>query len=313
MGQEAPYWYIIANPVAGSGKVTRYWPQVEQLLQQHSIGYTIHWTQYRGHALELVDTAVLNGHRHIIAIGGDGTWHEVCNGVLRQTHVPTTDLTLALIPAGTGNDWARQYHIPTQFSAWIPQLRQPAIAMQDAGWVDYQDQDGQPQRRWFVNVAGMAYDGFVAERLDRHGKPRNPIGYLASVAKYLFDYDPAPARIQFDDHPPVEDLFYTINVGICKYSGGGMQLVPHAIPDDGLLALTIARSIPKWSVMLQTPRFYRGTLLKHPRISGFQVQRIRVTPLSDQPLLFETDGDPVGAAPAEFGIEPRCLRVVIAQ
>jgi diacylglycerol kinase (ATP) len=311
MGQETPFWYIIANPVAGGGRVLRRWPQVEQLLQQLGIAYTVQFTQYRGHALELVDTAVLNGHRHLLAMGGDGTWHEVCNGVLRQPHAASTDIMLGLIPSGTGNDWARQYHIPQRLTEWIPQLKQPAIAMQDAGWIDYTDEQGQTQRRWFVNVAGMAYDGYVTSRLEQHGKPRNPIGYLASVARYLFEYEPAPARVEFDDAAPVEDHFYTINIGVCKYSGGGMQLVPHAVPDDGLLALTLAKSIPKWSVMLQTPRFYRGTLLEHPRISGYQVQRLRVTPLSDQPLLFETDGDFVGAAPVEIGIQARCLRVVV--
>jgi diacylglycerol kinase family enzyme len=88
-----------------------------------------------------------------------------------------------------------------------------------------------------------------------------------------------------------------------------MQLTPHARPDDGLFALTYALKIPKWEVMLQTGRFYRGTILEHPKVRGFQTASIRVEPRGAAPVLLEADGEFLGQAPAVFSLLPRALRV----
>jgi diacylglycerol kinase family enzyme len=109
----------------------------------------------------------------------------------------------------------------------------------------------------------------------------------------------------------VEDEFYTINVGLCRYSGGGMQLVPHAIPDDGLLALTFARKLPKLEVLLQSGRFYKGTLLEHPRIEGYQTDHVRVEAADDEPCLVEADGEFLGQTPVEFSIIPAALKLAL--
>ena len=107
-----PYWHIIANPAAGNGAVGRRWPDIEALLQEMGFSYTVRFTEHRGHAVRLVDDAVLKGCRHILGLGGDGTNHEIANGILCQPHVPPADITYALLPIGTGNDWARTYNIP---------------------------------------------------------------------------------------------------------------------------------------------------------------------------------------------------------
>ena len=104
---EQPFWYIIANPMAGNGWVGKHWPVVEAILQELGYSYTVKFTEHRDHAIRLVEDAVLKGHRHILGVGGDGTNHEIANGILLQTRVPSADITYALLPVGTGNDWAR--------------------------------------------------------------------------------------------------------------------------------------------------------------------------------------------------------------
>ena len=88
-----------------------------------------------------------------------------------------------------------------------------------------------------------------------------------------------------------------------------MRLVPHAVPDDGLLAVTFARRLAKWEVLWQTPRFYNGTILDHPRIEGFQTQRLVVEHMGDTPTLVEADGEFLGETPAEFSVLEKVLRV----
>ena len=307
---EKPFWHIIANPVAGSGAVQRRWPLIEKTLQELGFDYSVQFTRERGHAIRLVEDAVLRGGRYFLALGGDGTNHEVVNGIFQQNFVDPRELTYALLPVGTGNDWAREYDIPHDPRARLRRLLKGHTRWQDVGKVRYQTAAGQ-QERYFVNVAGMAYDAFIARKMDeQHRKPARFV-YLLMVAKYLFDYRLTPARILFDDQV-VSDDFYTINIGICRYSGGGMQLVPQAIPDDGQLALTFARRLPKLEVLLQTRRFYDRSILQHPKITGLQVKALRVEhPEGASPTLLEADGEFLGETPAEFFILEKTLRVAL--
>ncbi|MCC7503803.1 MAG: diacylglycerol kinase family lipid kinase [Saprospiraceae bacterium] len=305
-----PFWHIIANPVAGGGAVRRRWPLIEKTLQELGFDYTVQFTRERGHAIRLVEDAVLNGGRYLMAIGGDGTNHEVVNGIFQQNFVDPRELTYALLPVGTGNDWAREYDIPHDPQRRLKRLLEGHTRWQDVGKVRYQGADG-PRERFFVNVAGMAYDAFIARKMDeQHRRPARFV-YLLMVAKFLFDYRLVPARILFDDQR-VEDHFYTINIGLCRYSGGGMQLVPHAVPDDGLLALTFARRLPKLEVLAQTHRFYNRTILQHPKIEGYQVKALRVEhEPGTAPTLLEADGEFLGETPAEFFVLEKALRVAL--
>jgi diacylglycerol kinase (ATP) len=303
-----PFWHIIANPMARGGAMAAAWPQIEGLLQSMGFAYNVQFTERRGHAARLVEDAILRGGRCLLGIGGDGTNHEIVNGILGQTFAPATEVAYALLPFGTGNDWARQYGIPHDPRARLERLLKPQTVLQDAGRAHF-FREGTADARYFVNVAGMAYDGFLGKKLTQR-PARHKAQYLLMVAQYLFEYKLSRARISFDNQQ-VEDFFYTINVGLCRYSGGGMQLVPHAVPDDGLFALTFARQLSKLEVLLQTPRFYNGSLLRHSKVEGHQAKSIRVESLDGAPIFLEADGEYLGEAPATFEILEKALRVVL--
>lgn len=301
------FWHIIINPTAGNGSARYVWPQIESHLQRLGFSYSVHFTERSGHAIQLAETAVLGGGRYVMSVGGDGTHHEVANGILRQTRVPSHEVALAPLPVGTGNDWVKQYGVEKDIATRLQRLLEPECVLQDAGRVQYLLPDGSVAERFFINVAGLAYDGYVAQRLEADGKTGSKLAYLLAVARYLMAYEPQEVSLSFDNET-VTDHFYTINLGICRFSGGGMQLVPHARPDDGLFALTFARRMPRWEVLLQTRRFYDGTLLSHPKVTGAQIHAARVDAApSACPL--EADGEFLGYAPAEFTLLPEALRV----
>lgn len=304
---EQPFWYIIANPASGGGAVRKRWPAIEQLLQELGFSYSVHFTQYPGHATRLAEDAILKGHRHLLGIGGDGTNHEIANGILGQRFVASAEITYALLPVGTGNDWARHYRLARAPRQRLQDILLGKTVLQDAGLVQYQ-RDGQPEQRYFVNVAGLAYDGYIGRQLLQH-RVTSRLQYLLLIMQYLFRYRLTKARIIFGQRQ-VEDYFYTINVGICRYSGGGMQFVPQAVPDDGLFALTFARRLQKWEVIAQTARFYNGTLLRHPKVEGYQARAIQVEAAEDAPTLLEADGEFLGETPVAFTLLEKALRVV---
>lgn len=301
-------WYIIVNPAASNGKAARHWRQAEPVLQAHLPNCHIVYTQQRGHAVELAMQAIEQGFRHIIGVGGDGTNHEVINGIFRQQLVDPAQIFYTLLPIGTGNDWIRTHHIPRKLEDWLPMLETGKTIVQDVGLVTFQ-KDGVEQQRYFVNVAGMAYDAFVVRYAEQHRRwIVHQFFYLLMILRCLFLYRLPKAKVTFDGQT-VEDHFYTINIGIGRYSGGGMRLVPHADPADGLLALTIARRVSKLGVLLNTYRFYNGTLHKHPKIDIFQVKTVEVT--SEEPVELEADGEWLGGVPVRFSILPKALQIVV--
>ena len=121
---------------------------------------------------------------------------------------------------------------------------------------------------------------------------------------------PRKSKITYDGNV-VEDDFYTINIGICRYSGGGMQFVPHAVHNDGLFALTMAQYMPKWQVFTATPYFYNGKLADHPKVSVAKAKSIKVEDLGGKPTLVEVDGEFLGGTPVEFSILEGALKIVV--
>ncbi|MCB9299582.1 MAG: diacylglycerol kinase family lipid kinase [Lewinellaceae bacterium] len=301
-------WYAIANPISGRGVIRREWASLQQRISRQLPVEEFVLTEYPGHAMELAQRAVEKGYRKLLAIGGDGTNHEVANGILRQQTVASTEVTHALLPIGTGNDWIRTHGIPRDIDKALAVIQAGNTRLQDVGLARYY-RDGQPQERYFINVAGMAYDGYIGKRA---GESRFAQGsklmYLFLVFKCLFEYELQPAIVYVDSRK-IEGRFYTINLGIGRYSGGGMQLVPHARPDDGQFAVTLGGTISKLGVLLNTYRFYNGSIGRHPKVETFQARQARIiAPTGALPTLLEADGEFLGETPVEFVLLEQALR-----
>ena len=308
--QNEKQWYIIVNPAAGNGVAQRVWPRIKAILTEKFPKAAIVYTEYRDHAIALVTEAVSKGFRHIMAVGGDGTNHEVCNGILMQKTVPSTDITYALLPIGTGNDWIRTHRISKDLHQWLSMVAQGNTFLQDVGTLDYMN-DGKAQQRYFFNVAGLAYDGFVVRYIEKNKKKvKNSLFYLFMIVRCILMYQLRKARIRFNGQED-SGYHYTINAGICKYSGGGMSLVPHAVPDDGMLALTIAGKVSKAEVLLNAYRFYNDSITKHRKIEGYYTKEIMIDAMDDGPILLEADGEFLGETPVRISIVEKALKIIV--
>lgn len=302
-------WFVIANPRAGNWAVQKSWPVLEKLIQAYLPGSDIVFTNAPRHAIELAKTAVEKGYKKILAIGGDGTCHEVANGILSQTQELSSSIIFALLPIGTGNDWVKTHLKTKQPEKVLKAIQAEQTCLQDVGRLEY-TRDGLRQERYFINVAGLAYDGYIGQQVAEEKAPKGKLAYLWQVFRSLLAYDLRKARVILSDRV-VEDYFYTINAGICRYSGGGMQLVPHAVPDDGLLAITLAGALKKWEVLLQTPKFYNGRIGRHPKVRLLQATHIKIEALPGQkPTLLEADGEFLGETPVSITIVNKALQVI---
>jgi diacylglycerol kinase (ATP) len=303
-------WYIIVNPAGGNGSVGRAWPSIRQRLSDAGFSFTEAMTKAPMHAMQLVEDAVHTGFRKIIAVGGDGTNHEVINGMLLQQIVPSAAITYVLLPVGTGNDWIRSVGIPSGLDAWIQMVQEGHRHQLSVGKIRYQGTQGEAIR-YFINVAGLAYDGYIASKLDGSSWwMRSRFIYLLMVFVYIFKYVLTKGEVSIDN-TEIEDFFYTINIGIGRYSGGGMQLVPHANPKGDRFGVTLAGRLSKIGVLMATPYFYNGKVEEHPKVSTYSGEEVEVRSLDPkEELLLEADGEPLGTTPAHFSLIPEALTVI---
>ncbi len=303
-------WYIIANPTAGKGRVNRKLPSIEKLLHSNGIKYELVLTRKKGDCIDLAKKGIQKGFRYLLAIGGDGTNNEVINGIMQQTIVPSQNITYSILSIGTGNDWIKTHGIPQNVEKFVSIIKRGNTTFQDVGVVTFL-KNNNPQKRFFANVAGMAYDAFVVKKTENQSALfSNKLFYLISLLRYLFQYKLQRAKIQLNGIE-LTDYFYTINIGICRFAGGGMEIIPHAVPNDGQLAITIAGRFSKWSVLLNTYRFYNGTIAELSKITTHFSTNVKVNSLEKYPILLEVDGEFIGSTPVEFGIVSKALKIVI--
>lgn len=303
---------VIVNPNAGVKKGTKDWPQIERLLHSEGIAFDSRLTACRGDAAGLAAGAVAAGYRNICTVGGDGTLNEVLNGVMQQQQTDPAEITLGMIPVGTGNDWCRMYGIPFDYRGAIRILKEGKTCLQDAGRVTHYHGE-RKEERWFMNVAGMGYDALVAKKTNllKEKGFGGPLTYMYFVFASLFQYRFIEAVIETDGRTVFKGEIFSMNVGICKYSGGGMIQVPGAVPDDGLFDVTVIEKAPKWVVIRHVGKLYDGSLVNLPMVKTFRGEQVRIR--STGKLYLETDGESLGHTPFGFEMRARCLRVVTAK
>ena len=302
-------WFAIVNPEAGSGKGLKDWPTIKSILESEGVDFSYSITERKYHAVELTVSAIREGYRNILVVGGDGTLNEVVNGVFIQSVVATTQITIGVIGVGTGNDWQRTFAIPHDYHGKVISIKNEKTILQDVGKVEFFEARVR-QSRYFANAAGVGFDARVAmatNRLKESGR-RGKILYISSLLKTLFRYRSTVAKIAIDEQNLGGKIF-SMTLGIGKYNGGGMMQVPNALPDDGLFDITIIKKIRRINVLRNIFRLYNGTILNHPRIFGYQGKTITIA--SKPPVYLEVDGESLGTSPFKFSIVPQSIRVVV--
>lgn len=303
-------WFVIVNPVAGSGKGLDDYPQISKLLRDSGIACEAVFTEHKCHATELTVFAIEKGFRHIIVVGGDGTLHEVVNGLFIQKRVAPSEVTVAVIAVGTGNDWIRMYGIPTHYSEAIRALKEGYTFLQDVAEVEYEESHYR-QMRHMANVAGMGFDAvvnFAYQRKKAKGKTGKGV-YLWCMIRSFFKHKSTGVKIWVDDRLVFNNLIFSIAIGIGKYNGGGMQQLPAAVADDGLLDITMIKPMHWWQVLFRMRRLYNGTIYSIGHVLHAQGSKIRIESSPETPL--EVDGEWLGGTPVEFRVLHREVRVIV--
>jgi diacylglycerol kinase (ATP) len=282
----------VVNPTSSGGRARRQWQQIRPILAE--AGWQIEDTvsERPGHAEAL---AAATQAQTVLAVGGDGTAHEVANGILTARR----GTTLAVLPVGTGNDFARAMGLPRD-----PFAAAAALVRAKARVIDVGEVNG----RYFLTVSGAGFDGEVARRVNAWPKVFGGVAmYALGIITTLATYRPVEVTITFDGSETHERLFL-LAVGNTAWNAGGMWLVPAARPDDGVLHAVIAGPLTRLETLRVLPKVFTGGHLGHPKVRQIQAREIRIT--GAIPLAVQADGESVGTLPAAYRVHPNALTVL---
>ena len=288
---------VIANPRSGRGRVGRELPELERQLISHRLRYRIVETEGPGHATEIARDALRGDERYLVAVGGDGTVHEVVNGMIEDDGPIRDDAVLGVVAAGSGCDFVRTFGLPDDVSRAVRHLEGERLYRIDVARIDYQH-GGKQVTRYIPNIAECGLGGAVvarAERLPRWlGRSRYFWGFWLSVGKYR------PGEITVKaDRKEFRGRANNVVVANCQFYGGGMRISPRSYPGDGLLEIQVSTG-PKSDAFTMIPKIYRGEHVPHPHIKELRGRRIEVT--AERPLPVEGDGEVLGTTPATFTV-----------
>ena len=301
-------WFAIVNPNAGNGKGGKDRDRISEILNRNNIRFEMRSTGRKGQATEFTRDLIANGYRKIISIGGDGTLHEVINGIFTQDNCSPRDITIGIIPVGTGNDWGRMFGIPLVYEGAVQVIREGKQMLHDIGVIDYFNA-GVKTRTYFINIAGLGFEAVVVKKTNRQKDKgmSNKAIYFYNLLSSLISYRNTPVEITIDGRTSTAKVF-SINVGNGRYCGGGMRQTPDAIPDDGLFDITVIKEMGRIEIIKSLQLLYDGTIMSHPKVDGYRSTNLKVT--SESLLYIEADGESLGHTPVEFSIIPSAVNII---
>ena len=303
-------WTVIINPWAGCGLGKTEWPGIKKLLIQKGFEIKAFFTERPSHAIEIVKDAVKKGCRKFIAVGGDGTLHEVINGAMFQEEVPSTEITVGCIPVGSGNDWIKLYGIPSDHAGAIDVIAAGNSRLQDLALVKYKTETA-TDSRYMINVGGILFDGNTVMEFTRIKTEEGSDGkktYIRGLFNAFRKSSPCHVDMVADGKPFYSGKILSAAFGIGKYSGGGLMQTPGAEPDDGLLDMTVFKLTGKLKVICNAWRLFNGTILKFKDALHCQLKTLSLE--SAYPLNLEIDGENVGTTPFTIEMAPAAINVL---
>lgn len=275
-------WFVIVNPAASGGGAGSSWPETKLMLEGTGLDFSHAFTGSAATTSALTLRALSEGFGGVAVFGGDGTLSTV-GAVLSSVENPPV---LGHIPAGSGNDWIRSLGIPQDRASVARLLKQGMTRTVDTGVCTIDC-----VRRPFINSAGLGFDAFVLKRTLALRKllPLGKSGYLVSLFIAALWPPRFSATVLADGKAFHSGRYFSLTLGVGRFSGGGMSLSPSAVIDDGLLDAVRIAPVGFPSIAANIKRIYSGTLMEMKQALGARAASFTVIPQGD--VLLELDGE----------------------
>jgi YegS/Rv2252/BmrU family lipid kinase len=290
-------WVFIINPIAGNGSAKTIVPKLEEMIKIHKLEAELVYSEKKGHASELSEMYLKKGFTHIIGVGGDGTMNEIARPLVNKK-----DVTIGIIPAGTGNDFIQILGFPNRFgdTDWEVFFKGEVISM-DVGNVN---------GMIFLNGMGLGFDAQVAAenytdsgKVKEGGKNR----YIWHIIKTLLFFKEKRMTVITGNSRQETDCFIN-TIAIGRRFAGGFFLTPKAIANDGLLDVCMIKRlslIERFSILLKVPK---GIHIKDKRVNYSQIPGINLE--FSEIVPFHVDGELNFSKKFDVSIMPEALNII---
>lgn len=290
--------YFLVNPISGVNrkpeKIIRW---IDQIWGSSGRPYKIVKTEFRGHATEVARQAAQQGVPMVVAVGGDGTINEVGRGIVG------TETLLGVVPAGSGNGFARNFQFPLNQREAIRRLLHPESASIDVGKIN---------DHYFFNVAGIGLDATISANFERFGM-RGPLPYFLVGFREFFRYKPQPLRLHLEGREGEQSLHIKpliLSIANAPQYGNGAIIAPSAHPADGVLDFCVLNPLSGFQAIRRLPMLFNGTIDKFEGMKIYKASRATIVrPGQDY---IHTDGDPfLCGAELQVSVLPGQLRIAV--
>ncbi len=296
---------LIFNPTAQGDKARHVRKQLDEIRDE----CTLLPTEGPGHAEDLAEQAVEDGFEVLVAAGGDGTVHEVANGVVRHPE-GLARIKLGILPLGTVNVLARELKVPLDFEAAWRVIRRDYHQWIDLPWMEFQ-MEGQNTKRCFPALAGAGMDARACEQVEWETKKRSgQFAYLLAGFQTLREDLPAFTVKTPEKTVERADL---IMFGNGHMYGGPFDIFPHANLQDGKVDAIVVERVAGWRFPEYTQAVLTGNLPEVEGIHYLQSEQMELIPHGGMRVPVQLDGDAMGQLPAKVSVQPLGLQIVLPE
>lgn len=284
-------YIFIINPTAGSGSAIKQFAKIQasQLYKEIESRYFI--TKYNGHAEKIVSHLVKEQSNKsittIIVIGGDGTLHEVVNGIGKR-HIP-----IAIIPSGSGNDFVRNFSMGRKPLAILEAIVEGKSEL--SYWLgNYQMKNA--KKRYFVNSIGFGFDAEVAQTANQSFYKRilnkfrlGKVSYVIALIQVLRRFKPLNIEVEVNGQKRQIHNCWMVTIANHPYYGGGMKIIPDASTQPSIFPVLIIHSISKWKVLGLFMTVFTGKHVNFKEVELFEATELKI--FSTDKLYYQVDGE----------------------
>lgn len=285
---------IVVNPIAGNGNAKHVCKQITELFESKNIPYRCFYTKFRGNGKDIAEQAVNNHADLLLSVGGDGTTYEVIDGLIN------TGIPLGIIPAGTGNDFAKAINMPSNPLDCLNKILTCKAKDIDLGTIN---------GKAFLNIIGTGIDVNVLKYAAHYKKYfKGKLSYVAGIISAIANHTSQILKIKIDDKIELNEKFVICAIANGKYFGGGIPISKYAEPADSYFDVILLKDVPRISIIYYLIELLKGKILRHEKALYYRAKKIEIEGL--EPISFQSDGEIFDLDKAEIKILPKTLKVI---
>lgn len=314
---------LIVNPNSGGGRTGSVFERMRGPIERALGAIDVVFTERKRHAVDLAREAALAGRGTVVAVGGDGSIHEVVNGLMEareqlQGQGASLKTRLGIIGQGTGGDFRKTLGIEHRLDRYCEVIAANHARSIDVGRFDYVTREGAPAKAFFVNILSMGVGGLVDQYVSEMGRQLGgTLTYLIASVRGLMNSELGVLQCTMTTRGGEvrEEVFPSRTLAVCngRYFGSGMKIAPMAEPDDGVFDIIDLGNAPRLKFFLESSKIYTGSHLKNAGVKHFRCDRFEAKLLNEaigDTFLLDVDGEPLGKLPILIELVPNAIEVL---